>query len=63
MTVKKEKFVRSMDNCHKINYSTTPWERVDMNFIGPHSIRNQNGKHCKLLAIISGYVDIQDQYT
>ena len=39
-----------MDNCHKINYSTTPWERVDMNFIGPHSIRNQNGKQHTFLA-------------
>jgi len=35
----------------KVNYSTTPWERVDVDLIGPYTIRNKNGKEYTLLAI------------
>jgi len=35
----------------KADYSTTPWERVDVDLIGPYTIKNKNGKEYILLAI------------
>ena len=35
----------------KDNYSLTPWERVDVDLIGPYTIRNNNGKEYLLLAM------------
>ena len=35
----------------KEHYSLTPWERVDVDLIGPYTIRNDNGKTYTLLAM------------
>jgi hypothetical protein len=35
----------------KQSYSLTPWERVDVDLIGPYKIKNKNGKTYSLLAM------------
>jgi cleavage and polyadenylation specificity factor subunit 1 len=35
----------------KESYSLTPWERVDVDLIGPYTIRNENGKEYALQAM------------
>ena len=35
----------------KVHHSITPWERVDVDLIGPYTIKNNNGKEYTLLAM------------